>query len=126
MNPEERRIVAGECALPGAETGAPAHRRRWLISSPPQSNACGKSFFPAARTRGEEMIAITILIAVFVAGGVITALVLVRLGSGLEGREGTLADQPPTRPAAAARRLTGLYVRRADAPRKHQGEHPDE
>lgn len=46
---------------------------------------------------------------------VFVALVLVRVGSGREDRDATLRYGPPSRTAAAARRMTGLYVRMPDA-----------
>ena len=45
---------------------------------------------------------------------VLAALVLVRVGSGREDRDATLRYGPPSRTAAAARRMTGLYVRMPD------------
>lgn len=54
------------------------------------------------------MIYLVILAGAFIAGAVFGVLVLLRLAGSREGR--WLGEQPPTRAAAAARRLTGLRV----------------
>ena len=56
------------------------------------------------------MIEVLIPLAVVAMGAVLGALVLLRIGSGREDRCATLRDGPPTKAAAAARRMTGLYV----------------
>jgi hypothetical protein len=66
----------------------------------------------------EDMIIVAILVAAITAGGAAFVLALIRVGTGREGRNGTLTGNPPTRAAAAARRFTGLYVR---APEAHLG-----
>jgi hypothetical protein len=47
----------------------------------------------------------------FLTGVVCTALLVLRVGSNHEGRAAAMADEPPSRVAAAARRMTGLYAR---------------
>jgi hypothetical protein len=54
------------------------------------------------------MIEVTILLGVFLAGVTAGFLLLLRLAAAQEGRH--LSAEPPTRVAAAARRLTGLHV----------------
>ena len=54
------------------------------------------------------MIDLMIVIGAFLGGAAVGFLVLLRLGSAQEGR--WLHDEPPTRVAAAARRLTTLHV----------------
>jgi hypothetical protein len=54
------------------------------------------------------MIDLTILLGAFLTGAAAGFLVLLRVGSAQEGR--WLSAEPPTRVAAAARRLTSLRV----------------
>ena len=61
------------------------------------------------------MIEATTLFAAVCLGALLGVLVLLRVGSGREDRWATLRQGPPTRTAAAARRMTGLYVRMPQA-----------
>jgi hypothetical protein len=62
------------------------------------------------------MIDLTIALAALSLVVIVGALVLLRVGCGREDRWATLRDGPPTKAAAAARRMTGLYVRMPQAP----------
>ncbi len=55
------------------------------------------------------MTVITILVA-FLAGAITGVLVLLRVGMASEDRDKPLFYEPPTRSAAATRRVVGLYV----------------
>jgi len=56
------------------------------------------------------MITITIFAVIFLAIVLVGGLVLMRLATSREHREGRLPAKAPTRLTNAARRLTGLYV----------------
>lgn len=58
------------------------------------------------------MIQLTILVGVFLGGAACGFLVLLRIGAAQEGR--WLRSTPPTRLAAAARRLSCLHVQAID------------
>ena len=61
------------------------------------------------------MIEITILLTAFFIGAMAGVLVFLRIGFGREERAGSMTRTlPPTRAAAAARRVAGLYVRLPD------------
>lgn len=60
------------------------------------------------------MIGLTILFSAFLAGVAVGLLLLLRVAGVQEGR--SLRTAPPTQAAAAARRLTGLYVREPTTP----------
>ena len=60
------------------------------------------------------MTELAILLIVFLVGAAAGFLLLLRVADAQEGRN--LRTEPPTRTAAAARRLTGLYVRAPIAP----------
>lgn len=68
---------------------------------------------------------IALSLTAFAVGVVITILVVLRIGSGLEDRTATLRGTPPTRAAAAARRMTGLYARTPQLPDARQEENSD-
>ena len=56
------------------------------------------------------MIVIVILGVTFLAGVLFGVLAVLRLGISREDRDGSLRQRPPTLAAAAARRLTGVWV----------------
>ena len=56
------------------------------------------------------MIVIAILAVTFFAGAIFGALAVLRLGAGRDDQDGRMPGAPPTLAAAAARRLTGLWV----------------
>lgn len=60
------------------------------------------------------MISLMIVSGAFLAGAVAGILLLLRVAGVQEGR--SLRAVPPTQAAAAARRLTGLYVQAPPAP----------
>ncbi len=66
------------------------------------------------------MIELMVLLAAVTFGAVTSALILLRIGTGREDRRATLREGPPTRAAAAARRMTGLYVRMPQAPAERE------
>ena len=55
------------------------------------------------------MITIMILIATFIAGAIAGIIALLRLGIAREECDKSLLDEPPTRAAAATRRIVGWY-----------------
>jgi hypothetical protein len=61
-----------------------------------------------------------ILLGAVSMGAVLIGLALVCIGSGHEDRWATLRYGPPTRAAATARRMTGLYVRMPQAQAEHE------
>jgi hypothetical protein len=50
------------------------------------------------------------IVAAFLAGAIAAVLVLLRMGMASEKPDTTLSSHPPTRSAAATRRVVGLYV----------------
>lgn len=88
-----------------------------LPTLPPSICPCLRQFSGRVQ-EVRTVIDLIILICVFLAGAAAVVLVLLRVAALQEGRY--LRAQPPSRLAAAARRLNGLCVQEPVAPARNQ------